>query len=214
MVVISTIVGRSVLDFIDYALFLVAIMIVWYIVKFFMVFGKETPEDEEKNKELREFVTGKVKEGQEKAEKQAAHHKRHNLIDRVRGWLLYVHHGADEVYEILLREKGEEPLEEAKKKVEKMEADLKRAYRRVHLAHLHVKGAERDLMADLYTHTQVILEKTLELKGKLPAADMAPDAWEARVAELKPIITEITGNCGALTTKIEKFIKSGAGSSE
>jgi hypothetical protein len=212
--VISDIVGRSVLDFIDYSLVVVSVMILWYGIKLFLVGTKPSTEDEEKTKELREFVTGKVKGAIKKAEHQASHEKRHTLIDRVRGWLLYVHHGADEVYDILLRDKGEEPLEEAKKKIEKMEADLTRARRRLHLAHLHVKGAQRDLLADLYTRSQVILEKTIELKGKLPTADMAPDVWEGKVAAIKPIVTTITGACGALTLEIEKFIDKGVENSD
>jgi hypothetical protein len=206
---ISDVVGRGVLDFIDYALFVTAIMIGYYFIRVILFESKEdVAKREEAHGEIRKAIGEKVTKYKEKAEHQAAHDKRHNLLDRVRGWLLRVHHGADEVYEEL-QEKSEESVAKAKRELEHMAGDLKRARRRIHLSHLHLKGPERTLMETLYTHSNVILEKTQELEKNLPDPAGTEADWHAKVTVLNGIVTQITGNCGALTTKIEEFIDKG-----
>lgn len=211
--VISDVVGRGVLDFIDYALFVTAIMIAYYFIRVILFESKEDIEKREQaHGEIRKAIGEKVTKYKEKAEHQAAHDKRHNLLDRVRGWLLRVHHGADEVYEEL-QNKSEESVSKAKKELEHMKGDLKRARRRIHLSHLHLRGPERTLMEELYTHSNVLLVKTQELENNLPDPAGTDADWHAKVTALKDIVTQITGNCGALTTKIEEFIDKGTRSS-
>lgn len=207
---ISDVVRIGVLDFIDYALFITAILIVYYFIRMILFESKEdAAKREAEHGEIRKAIGEKVTAYKQKAEHQVAHDKRHNLLDRVRGWLLRVHHGADEVYEAL-QEKNEESIKKATRELGHMKGDLKRARSRIHVSHVHLKGPERSLMESLFTHSNVLLHQIQEVEKNLPDPAGTEEDWHAKVTELKSNIEKITAQCGLLTTEIEKFIDKGA----
>lgn len=200
----------TVLDFIDWSLAIVSIMILWYIVKFFLVGPSITKGDTkeewtEKGAGMRDWWKKKKSDDEEKSKITKAAEKRRRLLEPAKGFLIRVEQAAEKLREEEFATKTTAAVTSAKNQADILERNLKSAQRGLRVARLHEKGEKREYFIKLYDYIAIALEhNTNEIKKKIPAP--ANRNWDSTVCSIRRQAQFIRGLCGALIDSIDKYI--------
>lgn len=210
MAVISNIVSTSVQSFVDYALWIVGIMIIYYIVKFFV--AAEPPSKEEKAaeevraKEWWEDFFKKREEKKGKAGKAASEKRRKESVLPVLDNLEKAVEVAGELQIHLFKDEREEAVAQAKK----LAVLAKKAWKNVHLLLRKFEGDERKKLTQLYNGLAVVEEKVeKDIKKKFPKNVLkATNAdWNTAVTAIEPELKKVTAALEAVWNDLEEFYK-------
>ena len=208
----------NVFEFVDFAMGAVVILIIWYVIKFFLIGkSKESSDDDSWAKTgggLADYIKGKQKKAKrEKEEKneeekeKAKITKRRKLLEPAKGFIIIVEQAAEKIKDDELKHKTSSTVRDAKTKVDKIENNLRSAKRVFRAAKLHEKGEKREYINKLYDYTEVIIKHFDDhVKGKVPAETIADADWNSQVNNIKNHANQIKGMCGYLITSIDKFI--------
>lgn len=212
MVEISNIVGTSIGDFINYALVIVTIMIMYYIFKFFFV---QPPTKEEKERELegrrqagkehwdslKKWNEKRQVEQKQKKEKEGKRLNvspiKENLVDAIEA--------ADKVLALLGKAKTEHDRNEIIDLIEKFNKETDRAGRNFRVLRRKLEGTERDFINQRITELEAIQEHIINnCKKKLPRMD--PGFWkQVQSLGILKTVKEVRALCHKLWNEIEKF---------
>ncbi|MEK6969649.1 MAG: hypothetical protein AABW48_04430, partial [Nanoarchaeota archaeon] len=199
-------------DFVDWSLGIVSIMILWYIVKFFLVGpaisgGNKEGDTEwaEKGAGMRDWWKKKKSDDEEKDKITKAAEKRRRLLEPAKGFLIRVEQIAERLREEEFATKSTAAVTSAKNQADALERNLKSAQRVLRVARLHEKGERREYFLKLYDYAAIALEhNTNEIKKKMPAP--ASRNWDSAVCSIRHQAQFIRGLCGALIDSIDKYI--------
>lgn len=207
MAVISSMVGTTVLNFIDYALIIVIIMIVWYALKFFMVKPPSKEEREAALQEQRDAWGGAIKGLKKKREERAEQDKKEQEKKR------RVNLASPTIRDI---RRVLETTEEAMRYFDDAHpGKLKRSVANLN-DHLHdmwthasqlrgkVQGDQRRKVEEAIVKIQTARQQFGQhVKGKVP--DTAPANWHTAHASIRSALDTIHSLCGDIFNKIEEF---------
>ncbi len=148
-------------EFIDWALTIVSIMILWYIGKFFFV-APPTKEEkdqaekewEKKGKSMREWLGNK----REERETQEERKRKKDLTSPIRNHVVKAMESVSDVQTHLSHYKPEE----AKKKIEKLKKHIKKAIRRSNELLANVEGGDREDVEKVIAFLQAAQKEFLE----------------------------------------------------
>lgn len=207
MVTISTIVSTSVRDFVDYALWIVGIMIAYYCVKFFLA---EPPTEAEKTARERrsqewwdEFTT-KRKKKVEAAKTMKKEKKKKVLSGAVQQHLAKA---LDALQKLRSHLSGDERID-AQDQAEELLEQVKKAWREVHHLQRRYEGEERQKLKKIFDELGVLEEKVhKDVRKKIPKNVLkATDTdWNNAVAAINPELRNIATGLGLAWDGLEKF---------
>jgi hypothetical protein len=203
--VISETVGHSVLQFINYSLILVIVIIVYQLFKLvtYSAAGSEAPDSDEPNK-IKEWLKGKKKEAKLNDEQTKRKHILGAAKDFVGGAIKKIDKTIEE-----LDHKESNTLENTKKLLEQIRNNLHVTRRIFNSTINHDLDAElRTKMIDAAASIQTMKEYVKShIKNKLPNDEN--DNWDSNVATVKTNLNHLKGQCGAIISNIDKFVKEG-----
>lgn len=176
---LGTVTG-TIQEFIDWALTIVSIMILWYVGKFFFV-APPTKEEkdqaekewEKKGKSMREWLGNKREERKTQEERK----RKKDLTSPIRNHVVKAMESVSDVQAHLSHYKPEE----AKKKIEKLKKHIKKAIRRSNELLANVEGGDREDVEKVITFLQAAQKEFLEKVEDYLASPKLKE--EARITE-------------------------------
>ena len=205
----------SIVQFIDWALFIVSIMILWYIVKFFLVPRPTEQEIAQKDKEWQESGAAARKWLGKKIEDQKAKQqlqRREREVRPAKSYLVNAVEGCDSLVRALSRRAGTvEERRAAVKKAEKhltfLRKNLKNALRELKILRRKEKGRIYHIFDNLCHHAGVAYSKAKNIRLPDPA-DAAN--WVAAVRDIENVLRGNGGVepiCGDIIKDLDVFIE-------
>ncbi len=211
MVEISNIVGTSINDFINYALVIVTLMIIYYLFKFFLV-GPPSKEEKEQELESQRRAWGerwegwKKKKQQKEAEtKQKKEKERKRLnVSPIKENLVEAIEAADEVFSLLGKARTEHDRSKIINLIKRFNQEMDRAGRNLRVLRRKLEGTERNYITERITELEVIQEQINNCRTRLPK--MSP-AFRQQVQSLgiPKVVKDVRALCHNLWNKIEQF---------
>lgn len=209
MVEISSVLATSVSDFIDYALWITAAMIVYYFIRFAM--GTEKKKEEESSddpyaKLKTWFKSEKDSEDNKKVEKEKekklAERRKH--LNGVRGFLLRAIEDGSDLITALNRPNPATAVKEAHGPLIDMRSNVSDATRELRRIFRQEKdAAKHDFYDSLYRSSGMALKVAERIE--IPPVDATN--WDLLVKEEKEETKDIRKICAAILERINKFIK-------
>lgn len=199
---ISDLVGSTVNEFIDLALAIIIILMVWYIIKFFIV---EPKGKDESSGELGELIKRKWGEKKEEKKKNAEAKERERLLEPAKGFILRIEQNADSAGDAISK-KNSAGLKFAENHIGRIEDNLRSAKRILRALKLKTKAPRRDYVGGLLTYTEAMEVFVRDyLRRNLPAS-VAGINWNTLEPALNAALGTLKVNCGLLINSIDKFI--------
>jgi len=188
-------------EFIDYALIIAGIMIIYYIVRFFTVGGpsKETKQEEERQR-VEQFKGWVGKKTEEHKNKKAAA-GRTALLKPASGFIIRVHDNADKATDAL----DDNSVAGASRAVGRIKDDLKSARRLLRVVRGKVKADKKVHVKELIALVEK-MEKDVHDKITLPTDFKAPN-WKNLVVEPKENLEALKTSCGTVLKMIDEFVE-------
>lgn len=198
----------TVQEFIDWSLTIVSIMIIWYVVKFFIVAPPTKAEKEIKEKEWaergakgREWLKGKYKEHKTKEEKE----RKKDLVSPIKENLKDAIEAAEEALHLIGTARTEHDHHQIHKTFKKFDQEMKHAWGNIRLLRRKAEGAERDFLTQLLNEVEAVKDHVNDnLRDKLPEMGVNFLA-EAKAKEIDQGIKKVRGVCHDIWKKVEKF---------
>jgi len=194
----------SVHEFIDYALLLVSVLIIYYIVKFFLV---ERPSKEERDKAwaeggkgLSEYISNKMKERAEKDSRS----KKKDLVSPMKENLKDAIEAAEDTWKHL----NSAERKKAYHRIDDIKDHIEKAVRNLQLLRRNLNDTEKDTVTKMIHELHAAEETFLrEVKGKLPKRIITATKaeWDAAVAAAAPEIRNLLGSLGNAWKNLEQF---------
>ena len=209
---ISDAIGKTINDFVDWAMVIVIIMMIWYVIKFFLV-APPTQEDrdtrrergEERGREARERRTRAGETAREK--KEAADRKR--LLNPVRGFVVNAERHSENASD-KLRVKTNSSLNSAKSALTTAESNMRSIKRSLRAARMKFTGESRDYVNGLHEYSEAMEDYLANnIRGHLPGDILGAD-YDSLVSNIRKFIRRYRAMCGLLLNSIDDFIESGA----
>jgi hypothetical protein len=206
--VISSTVGNSVLDFIDYSLILVILISVYQLFKMvtFSAAGSEAPDSNEPNK-IKEWL----KKNKEKAKLTDEQKKREHILGATKGYIIWAEQKIEKAIEEL-DDRNSDTIANTKNLVLKIKEHLREAKRRFHFAKMNTKNNHelREKLTKAGAGAQSIYELVQRgVEEKLPANESVSN-WDQIVTDAKNILDQARGHCGVLVVNIDKYVEEGS----
>ncbi len=208
----------NVFEFVDFAMGAVVILIIWYVIKFFLIGkSKESSDDDSWAKTgggLADYIKGKQKKAKrEKEEKneeekeKAKITKRRKLLEPAKGFIIKVEQAAEKLKDDELSKKTAHAVRNAKIQENKIKNNLKSAKRNLYVAKSSETKKLKKYLHELYTQSEVIIKMFNDnIKNKIPDETLSDTNWNSQVSHIKNHANQIKGMCGHLINSIDKFI--------
>ncbi len=199
-------VGNTVNEFIDMALAIITILMVWYIIKFFIV---EPKSKDESSGELGDLIKKKWGEKKEKAEKESKRKDREKHLDPIRGFIIHTQNHAEEMSDAL-HTKSTSAFNQAKSELSTLQTNISSSRRALRAAKIHFSGDLRNDLQGLHHYVETTLEDytTAQVKGNMPA-NIADPGWDTKVRTTTNCIRELRIRCGYVLKTLDKLIEKG-----
>jgi len=204
---LSNVVSATVSSFIDYALFIVTIMIIWYVVKFFIAAPPTKEEREAALQEQREAWGGAIKkvkekgeerrkEGEKKRYKQGLHNHGRTVINNLK----HAFEAADKVIVALDRK---DPVA-AIRWTKEFDEELHRAWGNLRLLRGKAKDEDKEKVKHITASVEAIRQDLVaQVTGKIPRK--VENNWDAVVTPLRASLVHIKGSAGAIFDLIDSL---------
>ncbi len=199
---ISNMVGNTVNEFIDLALAVVTILMVWYTIKFFIV---EPKGKDESTGELGDLIKKKWGEKKERTEKEAQQKEREKLLEPVKGFILRVEQNADSAGDAISK-KNPAGLRLAESHIGRIEDNLRSAKRVLRALKIKTKAPRRDYVSGLISYVEVMEAFTRDHLRRTIPANITGINWNQLDVALTTALGTLNTNCGLLIISIDKFI--------
>ena len=195
-------------NFLAWALYIVTLMIIWYIIKFFITSSGGTEEADknwqEGGENMRKWFA-KRSEAQ-KVKEQMQH--REDAIRVPRSHLWNAVDGAESLLKVIFGARTPEEKAAAVKKAEKhlkfMRKNLKQALRSLRQLRRKEKGETSTFFNTLWEHVAEALQAANRLH--LPKADAVD--WEAQKTQIHGVVIQnIRGVCGSVIKHLDEFME-------
>lgn len=204
-------VAGTMANFIAWALYIVSIMIIYYIVKFFLTSSEGAEEKEKRWQEGGEGMRkwfGKKIDAQKAREEMA---RRAQGVREPKSYMINAVDACEGLINALYRsartpEQRKAAVGKAEKHLKLLKKNLKRAVRSLRYLRRKEKGRVYEVFDNLFTHAGVALQAARGIS--LPKPDSAD--WER---ELKAIHDQMTGHqgirgiCGAIIKALDAFVE-------
>ncbi|MBT3814235.1 hypothetical protein HOE37_01635 [Candidatus Woesearchaeota archaeon] len=219
-------VSGSVLQFIDLARGIVGLMLLWYIVKFFLVAPPTEEskkarkiEQDEKAKKFRDFLGGKYKEHKEAGEKKKktdkeklaamkATKKREGLLSPIRGYLVEVQTDLGDLKADGFSDKTDEVVKEAKEQVKGIVENLKNFKKGLRAARHSTEGEKKVYLQKMYDSVEAIMSHLdREVVRRMPDPGEPDATWRGKVTTIKNQIGTRIVEVGQILVALERFIE-------
>lgn len=189
---VSNIVGNTVNDFIDGAMLVLTIMILWYVIKFFIVAPPTKEERAAKNEESMERAKkfwGGVKERGAKSKLEQERKNRENKISPAKRHIVKAQESSEHAMESIRRATKTADVKKIIDSVEDFEHHLHQSWKYLKLLRRDAPSMEdKDKIHHIMEGIEAIKNNvTTKVKGKIPAFS-DPD-W---VPKITAILTEIS----------------------
>ncbi|HLD72927.1 MAG TPA: hypothetical protein VJA23_05045 [Candidatus Nanoarchaeia archaeon] len=203
---ISNLVGNTVNEFIDMALAIVTVLMVWYIIKFFIV---EPKGKDESTGELGELIKKKWGEKKEKAEKESKRKDREKHLDPIRGFIIHAENHAEDMADAL-HTKSASAFNHAKSELSTIRTNISSARRALRAAKIHFTGDLRNDLQGLHHYVETTLESyvSTQVKGNMPTNITVLD-WDTKVRTTQTCLRELRTRCGYVLKTLDKLIEKG-----
>lgn len=205
-------------EFIDYALVIVALLLIYYVIKFFTIGGASRQDKEkewqERGGKTREWLGEKHKEMEKKAgevkekkEQEKKIKKRERKLSPIKGFLIRVEKNADELVGHLEKRTDKE-LEQAKDRLEAVEKDLRSAKKILRAVKHETKAESRNILNNLETYCEAIIVETVrkDIKDWMPSSE-TDGSWPAKLANIQKAVRKLKNECGHLMNSVDEFIE-------
>ncbi len=209
MAVISSMVGTTVLNFIDYALVIVVIMIVWYALKFFMVKPPSKEDREAALQEQREAWGGainKVKESHEaKRRDQENKEYKQGLKNQSRPVIGNLKDAFREEVEKALRALDRQEPAAAITAVKRFDGKLHDAWGNLRLLKGKAKGEDKGKVQNIIVQVEaarhVLADKVKERIPRRVEGD-----WDTKVGPIRAELASLRGTSAAIFNNIDALV--------
>lgn len=199
---ISNMVGSTVNEFIDLALTVVTLMLVWYVIKFFIV---EPKGKDESTGELGDWIKKKWGEKKEKMKKDEEAKERERLLEPVKGFILRVEQNADSAGDAISK-KNPAGLRSAENHIGRIEDNLRSAKRVLRALKIKTKAPRRDYVSGLISYVEVMEVHARDYFRRPIPTNLTNINWNQLEAALVAALGTLKVNCGLLINSIDKFI--------
>ena len=213
MVVISSIVSTSVQSFVDYALWIVGIMIIYYCVQFFLVAPpseEKKAAEETKAKEWWDDFFAKRKDKKKEAGSAAAEKRRRESVLPVLDNLEKAVEVAGELQSTLAKNLAKDERSKAVAEAKELAKLAKRALKNTHHLQRKFEGKDRDKLMKLYQQLAAIeqgVEKNILKKFPKSVAKAPAKKWDDAVNLIDPELKKVIGALEAVWNTLEEFYK-------
>ena len=206
-VIISNMVGTSVNQFIDGAMAVVIIMIVWYCIKFFLVSpptkeerAAKRAEEEERAKKFWGKVKEKGKESNIKQEKE----KKKNKISPAKAHIVKAQEASEYAMESIRRAAKPADVKKINGGIEDFEHHLHKSWKYLKLLRRDATdNKDREDIHKVMVLIEGIKERiTSELKGKIPDFDTS---WVANIKPKLKELSDLRGSVHAVWNEMMKY---------
>lgn len=213
MVEISQILGTTVVEFIDYALVVVVVLIIYYGLRIFTVGrrdGEPQPGSQAAAADLisrgREHVRQRAEEQQQQQEARRGVQERRRWLGRAVGRLARMIENTNRA-RASLGTRNARNLTEANGRIRDIEADLRRVLDTIALAQRNLRGERRAGLGQWYGYVEAMRDL---LRDEI-IAHMPPDAndnaaWNRLVPSVQHNLNEFRTRCGAVMDALQDFI--------
>ena len=205
LMVINDIVSRSVNDFADYALAIVTIMIIYYVIKFFMVAPptKEEREvgEQERQKKAKEFWHYAGEKHKLSKRRESVRHPKANLVQSIED--------CDDLMKSLAQRNRKGAVADAKEDLKRLRHNLDLALRYLRRNRRRESGEGYQFFDKMYAECGTAVTEAEHIEIPLPAA---PD-WETRVREINEAVKGSQGIravCGIIIHSLDTFVEDSA----
>ncbi len=206
----SASVAGTMANFLAWALYIASIMILWYIVKFFLV-GRNDEEDEKQWREGGEKARkwfGQKLDDQKAREENA---KRAQSVSEPKSYLVNAIDACEGLLTALYRsarttEERKVAVDKAEKQLKHLKKNLKKAVRSLRYLRRKEKGKIYEVFDNLYSHAGVALSTARNVSLPKPTADN----WEQSLAAIHGGIMGPQGVrsiCGAIIRALDAFVE-------
>lgn len=199
-----SVVTEGINQFLDWAMGIVTILIIYYIIKFFAAGKAEEAGSGKRREKLKEFLKGKSKGKAEKKiiEKEKKKRKeKKDLVSPIKNDIKDAIMCCDG---IIIHLDAKKP-KEAEKMVEKFDKHMHNARTNLKLLRGKFKGGPRQITSiqeGLEAIKKVFKE---EVKNKLPK--QVDSTWTMKVKPIKANVVRLRGSCGAIWNELRRFHK-------
>ena len=202
----------SVNEFIDYAQFVVLLLIIYYVIRLFTVGGKSQEERDAEGTAFMDWVKEKSEGRKRKAEEAAAKEKREKEISICRGLLNpakgFVIRAEQKVEEVVdeSRTHSAVALHRIRTGIDQIEHNFHSARRALRASRIREKADRREYIGRLEAYVDS-LQNILDTwtKPHIPTSD-TDTTWTTKISELRNSLAEVKGGCGHLLRSMDKFM--------
>lgn len=208
MVEISSILATSVSNFIDYALWVTAVMIVYYFIRFAMGTEKKKKEEEGDSGagDIFSKIKGALKSKEEKDKKAKEDKERRHALEPALGFAIRAEENAAEAIEEL-HHRNAAGLTAAHEEINRLQHNLSYARRHLRTAGRNLPREWRDCILKFSAYIQTIEEVVSDdLLRTIPATGV-PTAVQVANAFLH--LKQVRTRLGVLITALQKSIDEG-----
>lgn len=195
-------VGNTVNEFIDMALAIVTILMVWYIIKFFIV---EPKGKDESSGELGDLIKKKWGEKKEEKKKNTEAKEREGLLEPVKGFILRVEQNADSAGDNISKHTPA-GLRSTESHIGRIEDNLRSAKRVLRALKIKTKALRRHYVSGLISYVEVMEVFTKDHLRRTIPANITGVNWNQLDIALTTALGTLKTNCGLLITSIDQFI--------
>lgn len=203
----------SVNEFIDYAQFVVIILIIYYVIKLFTVGGKTPAERDAEGTDFMDYVKEKTEGRKRKAEEAAVKEKREkeikeceNLLNFPKSRVILAEQKCDEVLDEL-RTRSVAHLARANSALAQVEQHLQSAKRSLRGCRVKSKADRRTYIGKLEAYVDSLQQIiSSNVRAAMPVNDTNPP-WNSRVTSVRTALGRVKSGCGYLIHSMDKFME-------
>ncbi|MBI2145954.1 hypothetical protein HYU22_01275 [Candidatus Woesearchaeota archaeon] len=199
---INSIVSQSVNDFADYAIAIVTIMIVYYVIRFFMVAPptKEEREaaEQERQKNARELWKTIGEKHTRSKRRESVRHPKATFVQAIEE--------CDELLKSLSQKVRKDAVRDAKEDLRRLRHHLDLGLRYLRSNRRQESGEIYKFFDQLYAECGAALTQAEHIELPLPTAT----DWDARIREIKDAVKGsqgIRGVCGFILQEMDNFVE-------
>ncbi len=207
---ISNIVGSTVNDFIDGAMVVLTIMIIWYCIKFFLV---APPTKEERNAKHEEDLErgkkfwGGVKEKAEKSKVEQEKKQKEDSMRLPKRFIVQSQQASEYVMELMRRASKKSDVKKIEDAIEDFEKHLHKSWQHLARARLNAtKTKDKDTIHGIMLDIEGVKDQIAhKIKGKVP--DFDPTTWSSAIDSIIIELGKARGTVHNTWNKIMNYHK-------
>lgn len=206
MVILSEMVGRTVNDFLNYALFIVSIMIIYYIVKFFFAAPPSKEERQAEREARQEQFSNWFTEKKEAMKKKKAQEQRQTLVRYPRAYLVQAIEHCDDLTTALGKKDKDAAYSTAKSERKELISALAQAVHYVRRMRRREEGQLHQYLDRIYSYSGTALQKARDLE--IPSPDDAER--DNGVRQVQQSAQQIRRICGSVIESLDQYLEQAA----